>query len=511
MEFNFDRDGIYYIGKFAAIAALIFFAGSLSARELENYYFAFETANLLSAVPKANLVSRPVFKELAKENSVFMPAETVLTKLEELKNTMATFIFADLNKMTLSYYKNGEFFESFKISAKGKEESFFETPSGFYKINYKEQNHFSTIGKVWMPWSMHIFGNYFIHGWPYYPGGKPVAQTFSGGCIRLSAEDAKELFKITEQGTPVLICSEAPRNGEFFAAPRSYFKKIAYGRSSKEPFFSASSVLAADFETGQILFSKNDKVPHPIASLTKLMTALVASEIYHGRVFRITRKALEEYGRYGGLQEGEIFETGELLYPLLLASDNDAAAALELASNGFVSSMNDKARATGLSATRFADASGLDLQNTSTAEDMFKLLKYIFNYKKPIFDILGLKEYKLVSKNKKIAHTWKNINWPLGDKRFMAGKIGHTDEALETMAGVYKIKLSEGEPRAVAIVVLHSSDRQKDANKLIKHLEENFVYGNVLVKKRAPAMPEERSKVVFNEANIYEAIKILGY
>ena len=87
MEFNFDRDGIYYIGKFAAIAALIFFAGSSFARELENYYFAFETANLLSAAPQADFASRPIFQELAKTDSVFMPAEVILMKLEELKNS----------------------------------------------------------------------------------------------------------------------------------------------------------------------------------------------------------------------------------------------------------------------------------------------------------------------------------------------------------------------------------------------------------------------------------------
>lgn len=510
MEFDWDKKGIKYIFGLLIIGMVLVFVMNFSGRELETYYYEIESPQLLAEVPQANLASRPAFSEIAKKESVFLPAREVLAKFEELKNARDKFIFADLKRMRLSYYENGVETEPFEILSKGREGSFFETPSGIYSISYKEENHFSTIGKVWMPWSLHFFGNYFIHGWPYYPGGKPVAQSFSGGCIRLSADDSRKLFRLAGSGMPLLIYSGTGNDSELAAIPAavftndSYFRKLVFGRAPAAPTaLSAGAYLAADFETGQILLSKNEKMIYPIASITKLMTALVASEMYHGRTFKITKKTLEEYGTSGGLKNSEVFEAGELLYPLLLASSNDAAAAFELESLEFIPSMNKKARAMGLAATSFADASGLGPQNVSTAEDLFKLLKYIYSYKKPIFDILSLKEYKLASKNKHQAHLWDNINWPKGNKNFVAGKVGHTDEALETTIGIYKLKLSEGEGREIAIVVLRSHDQKGDTDKIAKYLGENFVYGNVLVKNQ---VPQEKPRVIFNEANIYEAI-----
>ena len=505
MEFRWDRSGLKYATALIFLSAVLLYTGNFTTGEIETYYYEIESPKLLVGAPQADLISRPAFKELQKEESVFLPAREVLSKFEELKDAGTNFIFADLGQMKLSYYKDGEELKSFEILAEGKKGSFFETPSGIYNIGLKETNHFSTIGKVWMPWSLHVFGNYFIHGWPYYPNGKPVAQSFSGGCVRLSVSDAKELFGLAENGTPLLIYSDpGSDDGAAVFAKSAYFKKIVSGRPAETPRLSSAAYLALDFETGQILFSKNEKMIYPIASLTKLMTALVASEMYQTRTFRLSKKALEEYGSYGGLREGELFDTQELLYPLLLVSSNDAAGAFELESADFVLSMNKKARAIGLSATYFSDASGLDPKNVSSAEDLFKLLKYIYSYKKPIFDILSLKEYKLASKIRKAMHVWKNINWPEGNKNFVAGKVGHTDEALETTVGVYKVKLSEGEEKNIAIVILRSLDQKGDSNKILKYLGENFVYGNVLVKTQ---IPEEKPKIIFNEANAYEAVQ----
>lgn len=509
MDYRFDRDGFLYFIKFAMFTGIVIFLGFFAAREFEAYYFDFESEKIsekiLDHAPMADIPAKPVYKELAKAESVFLPAKEVLVKFEEFKGNGENFIFADLNRMKLSYYRKGEEEASFGILSKGKEGSFFETPSGVYGISYKEENHFSTIGKVWMPWSLHFFGNYFIHGWPYYPNGRAVPPSFSGGCIRLSASDAKSFFKLVSPGTPLLIYSDSERDKELATVlgEDAYFRKTLAGRSVSPPKLSAAAYLAVDFENGQILLSQNEKMVYSIASITKLMTALVASEMYQVRTFKITKKALEEYGSSGGLKNGEIFETDELLYPLLLASSNDAAAVFELESGEFLPSMNKKARAIGLAATSFSDASGLTPLNVSTAEDLFKLLKYIYSHKKPIFDILSLKEYKLAQKNKRAAHVWENINRPKGSKNFIAGKIGYTDEASETSIGVYRLKLSEGGDRDIAIVVLHSRDHEEDTNKIAKYLGENFVYGNVLVKNKIPAGKPE---VIVNEASVYEAV-----
>ena len=81
----------------------------------------------------------------------------------------------------------------------------FATPTGSFEALTKEENHFSSIGKVWMPYSVQFHGDYFIHGWPYYPGGEPVPQGYSGGCVRLSVEDAKELYALIKVGMPILV------------------------------------------------------------------------------------------------------------------------------------------------------------------------------------------------------------------------------------------------------------------------------------------------------------------
>src|SRR3989344_3348659 len=113
-----------------------------------------------------------------------------------------------------------------------------QTPNGVYKIRSREENHFSSIGEVWMPWSMHFYGNYFIHGWPYYPSGAPVADTYSGGCIRLSTSDAKELFGEVKNGMPVLAYAGHATQADAGA----YFRRVGRdGKTAPGPGISAAS------------------------------------------------------------------------------------------------------------------------------------------------------------------------------------------------------------------------------------------------------------------------------
>src|SRR5579862_5292212 len=98
---------------------------------------------------------------------------------------VATFIEANLSTMQLTYYVNGSVAEQFKILAKGRPGSWWETPAGLYKVQEKIPSDFSGFAHVYSPWALDFQGNFLIHGWPYYPGGTPVGSTYSGGCIRL--------------------------------------------------------------------------------------------------------------------------------------------------------------------------------------------------------------------------------------------------------------------------------------------------------------------------------------
>jgi hypothetical protein len=96
------------------------------------------------------------------------------TAKARLQKTGADFIDVDLAAMTLTLYAEGKEKEKLPVLTKGREGSWWETPTGEYSALLKESNHFSSIGKVWMPWSIQFYGNFFIHGWPYHPDGSPV-------------------------------------------------------------------------------------------------------------------------------------------------------------------------------------------------------------------------------------------------------------------------------------------------------------------------------------------------
>ncbi len=147
----------------------------------------------------------------------------------------------------------------------------------------------------------------------------------------------------------------------------------------------ASGALLADLVSGQVLYRKNATTPRPIASITKIMTALLTLESLplHRRV-TIDPRAVFERDDFGasstlGLRAGERVSVEDLLYALLLGSANDAALALAIAVDGspaaFVDHMNARARELRMHATHFTSASGLDDGGRSTPLDLLHLIQ----------------------------------------------------------------------------------------------------------------------------------------
>ncbi len=140
--------------------------------------------------------------------------------------------------------------------------------------------------------------------------------------------------------------------------------------------------LVMDERDGVMLYGRAIDTPRPIASLTKLMTALVVleSDLPLDAPIAITTADRDRLkGSHSRLHIGAILTRDDLLRAALSASDNRAAAALARTAPGgteaFVASMNAKALALGMTHTRFADASGLNPRNVSTARDLLKLLE----------------------------------------------------------------------------------------------------------------------------------------
>ena len=143
----------------------------------------------------------------------------------------------------------------------------------------------------------------------------------------------------------------------------------------------APAAIVIDAGTGRVLYAKREHMRRPIASTTKIMTALVAMEhLRPNEVVVVTRKASRvPYGE--GLKAGERVPVWKLYYGLLLASANDSAVALAEAAGGtrerFLRLMNGKARALGLRNTQYRSASGLiDEGNYSTVHDLAMLARY---------------------------------------------------------------------------------------------------------------------------------------
>ena len=164
---------------------------------------------------------------------------------------------------------------------------------------------------------------------------------------------------------------------------------FARGGEPREPALKSQAALVVDQESGEILLGKNSQSKLPIASLTKLMTAIVTldAELDPGELITITRADVDRLrGSRSRLRVGATLTRDELLHLALMASENRAASALANAYPGgkeaCVLAMNLKAQLLGMSGTRFEDGTGLSGRNVSTAQDLAKLVQAAHSYPK---------------------------------------------------------------------------------------------------------------------------------
>ncbi len=243
---------------------------------------------------------------------------------------------------------------------------------------------------------------------------------------------------------------------------------------SKKPLVDADAYFVGDLDNGKMILEKNQDKVFPIASVSKLMTATVAKENYKEEdAVVMSKKALDTYGKNGNFRLNEKIRLGDLFYPLLLESSNDAAEAIALNYNrsDFIQKMNDKAKELGMAFTSFLDPSGLSEKNISTVFDLFKLARYI---KAKSNDILQ-KTTKQSYITKK--HSWFSNNQFLRDKTYLGGKSGYTDPARQTVISTFSVPLSKEGVRNIAIMILHSPDRYKDVKNILKYLNSNVYFG----------------------------------
>jgi len=241
--------------------------------------------------------------------------------------------------------------------------------------------------------------------------------------------------------------------------------------SLPSPDLTAKSALALDLDSKTILYSKNLDYKLPIASLTKLMTAIVVSKYADpNSVVTIKKKETNVVGASIGLTEGEQITVGSLLQSLLISSSNDSALALGDFVGGniqaFALKMNQEAESLGLNNTHFANPVGWDSdENFSDALDLTKIVQEFLKYDS-LRNIVKIKETKISSVDGKYTHELLTTNKLLLENPEVEGiKTGFTSKALGNLI----IMINHNNNRIVTIV-LGSENREDDSQKLIDWL-----------------------------------------
>jgi serine-type D-Ala-D-Ala carboxypeptidase (penicillin-binding protein 5/6) len=251
-----------------------------------------------------------------------------------------------------------------------------------------------------------------------------------------------------------------------------YKKEYKINSKAPVPKVEAKSYLVGDIETGEIILAKNENQALPIASISKLMTSVVVDEFYGlSETVRVSSSAIDTYGKQGRLSENETYKVSEILYPLILESSNDAAEAIaeSFGRNTFIQNMNEKAKEIGMNNTNYSDPSGLSNRNISTVSDLFKLTKYINQYRNYIFHISSLNAYKIDKK------TWYNNSKFKSDKSYYGGKNGYIDEAGHTQVVIFDMNF-KGDKRKIAFIILNTNDLEPNIYGLKNYVNKYVSY-----------------------------------
>lgn len=246
-----------------------------------------------------------------------------------------------------------------------------------------------------------------------------------------------------------------------------------------KPNLKSSSVVIMDEADSSILYSKRADVPMPVASITKLLTALVVLEGEQplDELITITEEDRDtEKGSTSRLPFGTQLTRDELLHLALMASENRAAHAMARNYPGglsaFVRAMNVKAKALGMTSAFFADPTGLSSLNVSSAADLIKLVTAA-SYNEVIREYSTYQSYAVMVGKRLVEFHSTNALVALPDWEIAVQKTGYTVDAGRCL--VMKALIQD---RPVVIVLLHSNGvqtRVADARRVKKWVESGVV------------------------------------
>ncbi|QQG43596.1 MAG: D-alanyl-D-alanine carboxypeptidase [Candidatus Daviesbacteria bacterium] len=272
-----------------------------------------------------------------------------------------------------------------------------------------------------------------------------------------------------------LSLKEIPSNSSQIAGVQKYnIPPLSSGAAA--PLVSAKALLVKDLATGTILLQKDANLSLPIASTTKIMTALVAEKYFkQNDILTVSKNSLMS-GSSVGLNLGESLSFRSLLYGMLLNSGNDAA--YTIANNfpgglsAFVGAMNQEVANLGLKNTHFDNPAGFDSKNHFSSAANMAIISEEALKRANLTRVFATKETNILSLDKKYDHRLVNLNKLLSSVSGVLGiKTGTTDLAKENL-----VTLVERNGHRVLFVLLGSNDRFAETTKLINWAYNNFTW-----------------------------------
>ena len=299
-----------------------------------------------------------------------------------------------------------------------------------------------------MPFRFYFFFFLFSFFFLFYPGTHPFYQ--------IAAYNRSELF-------------ETKKN------PNLQIRPIPYSENLYQPDISALGSYIVELNSFTPVYGKNQSTKFFPASTTKIITALVAVDLYsHDDV--ITVHNPKEEGQTMGLSEGERITVENLLYGMLVYSGNDAAYAFanDYGYPAFIKKMNEKAKSLGMKNSTFSNPAGLDeyLQKSTPADLAIAARELIKN--PYLRKMVGTKEIIISDVDYKTFHTLKNVNKLLGEIQGIGGlKTGYTENAGENLVSFYRM-----DGHDYIIVVMQSKDRFEDTKNIVTWIGDNVRFQN---------------------------------
>ncbi len=245
---------------------------------------------------------------------------------------------------------------------------------------------------------------------------------------------------------------------------------ISQGKTA--PALTAKGVFVMDLDTGTVLYDKNPHLQLKPASLTKIMTSLVAIDYFNPDTVLKVKNGQNSVGNTAKLLKGDQFNASDVIYALLVPSGNDAAVTLAENYPGgyraYVERMNQKAAELGLKNTHFVNVSGIESPNHyTTAFDIAMIARSALS-RLQFSSVVSTKNITIKSLKGNL-YPLATTNLLLGRPDILGVKTGWTPEAGECL-----VILTNRDGHAVLVSLLGSKDRFGESKKLIEWAYSNY-------------------------------------